>query len=860
MKLALSYAALLSSVLLLQACGGGGLAGDSKDSTSPLVPEPVVDDGSDRPRPSANTPVMKTDGWQVKTAEGQALLLRGVNVLYGDSPLTRINNIPSVHDAGSNVVRLQLNKNTRKQEIEGALLDIVERDMVAMLTLSDSSLTCKDDDNALADAVKQLWLGDWLEVIAQDRFQPYLMVNIAHQWGPNGVFTDNTSGYGDYLEAHKLAIRQFRKAGLKFPLVIDAAGCGQDYYSFTAGRARELRAADELANLVLSVHGFGEVWNTDDRVRAALTQLEQTNMPIVMSSFGGSGVAGESDVNHLGIIKKGMGDGGLVFNIPWQSAEDKAAYAINLDEPLYLRGGSIRTDLYLPKAYKDDGKLGIVIYLKDSAGRYANTGWSQASNLEQNAWNRLNFKLTSVEYLTGLGAYVEEGFDLGSVQTIGYEIVANGKAASVAAKLVFDNLTVFPGIPPAYQAGFDSDTQEWDLDWGPLTVGHTDGSLSILPTGAGDGGINLQGWKAPSFYQIPLAKPIDVSLRVYVPASYAGDADLGMKIYGKDKNWGWVDGPSTSLAGSAGAWSNVKLRVNFTGSEAPHNAFGIQFYGLAGVKSEPILIDSIEITDPSQTNTKVINAMQLGSSFDGDADSYGVIWDKFASSAVVDGALEITNTNTSGTADVAVGKGDIANKQLNLAGPVTVKVKVFVPESFAGSDFYFQLFMQDSTWSNNMVWRWDLADLTLGEWNELERTSDDFPAGFVRTGGLNNFVIQFGGAVNGTIKVDDVQIWGDVEVEDAQPIMTEGFEAQNAVDKVRFDYAQGGLSESVLNTVDAKAYGHSTRPFGWIAQAWIGAGGYDLSLSESAVDLTDRGEEIVSAEGGLATIVPPLAQ
>ena len=151
-----------------------------------------------------------------------------------------------------------------------------------------------------------------------------------------------------------------------------------------------------------------------------------------------------------------------------------------------------------------------------------------------------------------------------------------------------------------------------------------------------------------------------------------------------------------------------------------------------------------------------------------------------------------------------------------------------------------------------MIWRWDLADLTLGEWNELERTSDDFPEGFVRTGGLNNFVIQFGGAVNGTIKVDDVQIWGNVEVEDAQPILTEGFETQSAVDQVRFDNAQGGLNEAVLNAVEAKAYGHSTRPFGWVAQAWIGAGGYDLSLSENAVDLTDRGEQIVNAEGGLA--------
>lgn len=850
MKQKYSYIALLMGALMLQACGGGGgLAGDEKDSTDPLIPEPVVDDGSDRPRPSDSTLFIKADGWQLKDVAGQPIFLRGINVHYGENPLARINNIAGVHDVGSNVVRLELSATTRKEELEGALVDIVDKGMIALLTLVDSSLTCKDDADALDKVIEDLWLGDWLEVIAQDRFQPHLMINIAYQWGPKNVFTENTVGYGDYLEAHKLAIRQFRKAGLRVPLVIDAAGCGQDYYSFTAGRSRELRVADEQANLVLSVHGFGETWNNDDRVRTAISKLNETNMPVVMSGFGGSDV---DDVDHLGIMKKAVGDGGLVFDIPWQTSDDKAAYSITLDEVLYLdNGGSIRTDVYIPKKYVTDGKLRIVMYLKDTNGRYANTGWSQASNLNFDAWNRLSFKLPNVEAMQTSGAYVEDGFDLGAVQKIGYEIVANGKPADISAPLIFDNLTVFPGIQPEYQTGFDSDNAEWDLDWGPLTLGHADGALSVTPTGAGDGGINLQGWKAPSFFAIPLTKPLDVTLRIFVPASYSADTNLGLKVYGKDADWSWIDGPSASLVAGLGNWTNIKLRVDFSAAKAPHNAFGIQFYGLSGANAEPILIDSIKISDPSKTNTKIVNAMQLGSSFDGDADSYSVIWDKFATSAVVDGALEITNTNISGEADVAVGKGDIASKQLNLKGPITLKVKVFVPESFAGSNFYFQMFMQDSTWSHDFIWRWELSELVVGQWNELERTSDDFPAGFVRTGGLNNFVVQFGGAVNGTIKVDDIQIWGDVEVEDAQPILTVSFESQSEIDSVIFDSAQGGLSEGVLGGANAKYWGYSTLPFGWVANSWIGAGGYDISESESAVDLTLRGEDIVSGPFGI---------
>jgi hypothetical protein len=144
-----------------------------------------------------------------------------------------------------------------------------------------------------------------------------------------------------------------------------------------------------------------------------------------------------------------------------------------------------------------------------------------------------------------------------------------------------------------------------------------------------------------------------------------------------------------------------------------------------------------------------------------------------------------------------------------------------------------------------------MSELKAGEWNELERTSDEFPAGFVRTGGLNNFVIQFGGTVKGTIKVDDVQIWGNVEVEDAKPILAIGFDTQTETDNVKFDNAEGGLTESALSAATAKFWGYATLPFSWIANTWKGSDGLDLSNSESAVDLTPRGEEIVNGDHGI---------
>lgn len=854
MKITLSTLALVASVFMLQACGGGGLAGDSKDSTDPLIPEPVVDDGSDRPRPSENTPVLKADGWQLKDVAGTPVLLRGINVNYSDNALERINNIVPVSEVGSNVVRLQLSKTTKAAELEGALVEVASANMVALLTLVDDDLTCKDDADLLDQMVNSLWLGDWLPVIAQDRFQAHLMVSIAHQWGPKNIFTENTVGYGDYLEAHKLAIREFRKAGLKFPLVIDAAGCGEDYYSFTAGRARELKAADTQTNLVLSVQAFGESWNSDDRIRTAITKLNKTNMPILMGGFGGSGV-GVAPVDHQSIMKKGAGDTGLAFNIPWQSDDDKVAYSMALDQSLFLRGASVRADIYMPKAYVDDGKLGVVLYLKDTAGHYASAGWNQANTMQFDAWNKLNFKLTSVDYLKDLGAYVEDGFDLASVAKIGFELVANGKPADVKAPLIIDNFTVYPGIPPVYKADFSSDNQEWENHWGPFTVGAADGNLTLLPTGSGDGGVDLQGWKAPSLYDIPLDKPIEVTIRLYVPESYGSQGDAWLKLFGQfGSDWSvWKDVAAQNLSTmQTGAWNLVKFDVDFSDASVPQ-AFGMQIGGFSGAQAEPLLIDFIEINDPNKKNTKIINAQQLGSSFDGDADSYGIIWDKMATASVVDGALEVTNTNTSGDADVAVGKGDINSKSLNLEGPVTIKAKVFIPESLAGNeDFYFNFFMQDSNWHHFSFPTMNIGQFTPGQWTDVEIVEDAFDETFNRKGNLQHFGFQFGGpGVNATIKIDDLQIWGNVEVEDAQPILVQNFDTAESVDTFAFDYASG-LDESSLTANNAKFWGVSTLPFGWIANSWIGSEGFDMCYSESAVDLTPRGDEIVNGAKGIA--------
>ena len=203
MKLRLSYTAFLTSILLLQACGGGGggnLLSDDSDR-DPLVPPPGVDDGSDRPRPPENAAVITTDEMFLYDVSNERIFLRGIDLHFAEKPVERINGIAAISDTSANVVRLQLDANTTDVQLEGALAKVVENGMLAVISLVDTEkLQCVDNNEFLLSAVDDLWLNNWLPVIAQDRFQTRVMINIASGWGQAKIFNSDSLGYAQYID------------------------------------------------------------------------------------------------------------------------------------------------------------------------------------------------------------------------------------------------------------------------------------------------------------------------------------------------------------------------------------------------------------------------------------------------------------------------------------------------------------------------------------------------------------------------------------------------------------------------------------------------------------------------------------
>ncbi len=871
MKFKFNYGVMLSGALLLSACGGGGLINNDSDVDT-IVPDTGSIDESAIPHPPADSAVITNNGPSLlKDSLGNPLFLRGINLAYGANPVTRIDGITAIKDTDANVVRLQITRDTTNTDFEGAMARVVDEGLVAVVTLVDDKLTCVDDSAALLSAVDDLWLTKWIEVLVQDRFQSHIMLNIASGWGPANIFYAGSLGYQDYLDTYKALIRKIRKVGFKFPLVIDAPGCGADYNAFLAGRAQELQAADTESNIVLGVHVDGVKWNSNDKLINAFTSLQNTTVPFIVDEFGGSGV-GENPIDHLDLMKEAAGDAALALNIAWASNSDSAAYAMSLPSVMDLRGGAaIAASLYVDRPYleytsigggKFDpvGKTQIILYVTDTDGNSLKIGMAQAQELRENTWNKIRYSFPQyavdpVNLMNGATS-----FKLNSVAKIGMAIMANGKPVAVKGNIKLDDLMLYPGVLPTYEAKFDADTEGWTAPWDTgSTITQANGSLSILP--AGDQTVVAMPASAPNAANIDWTKSLQVRMRIFLPAEYASDTDLYFQLFGQmGASWEWTNTAAKKIGDLVpGGWADVVFNVNFKDSVSDASVaqnFGLQIGNLSAGKTQPILIDSIVVSDPNARPTTTVTASQYKATFSDGTEGFAADWGGTANVSQADGALAVTfSAGDSGL----INKSSINSiQEVDLSGDVTIKFKIFIPEDYVTDGMWMQFAIQDGKWSSTISLPVDASKLVPGEWVEYEYnlTDADFPADFARTLLPNVFGLQYGGVSAGTIKIDDVEILGNTKVDNTQPVLTEDFSSEDQATAFAFDFAGGSQTESSL--ASAKYWGYKVIPFGWMASTWIGSdSALDISTSEDMVQLTPRGDDIVNGAGGISETTVP---
>jgi mannan endo-1,4-beta-mannosidase len=195
-------------------------------------------------------------------------VLRGVNhpTIYVDRAGDAL---PEIAKTGANAVRLFWfgNMGVPISAAEPAIRRATELGMVSILELHDS--TCEWD---LASVSTYWTSAEAIELI--ERYKASLIINIANETSP-------PSG-SEFRSKYSSLVQQFRRAGIRVPLMIDGGNCGRDY-GMLLSQGAALLEADPDANLLFSAHLY------DRLSRAEYAELfERTvtqELPFVVGEF-----------------------------------------------------------------------------------------------------------------------------------------------------------------------------------------------------------------------------------------------------------------------------------------------------------------------------------------------------------------------------------------------------------------------------------------------------------------------------------------------------------------------------------------------------------------------------------------------
>ncbi len=253
----------------------------------------------------AATPTFTAHDGHIYAPDGKPFVARGVNLQYGDHPAVALPAIAAIAGAHANLIRLELRRNTTAEQLRQALDEAARLKIPLMLMYWESDITCGHDSALLKRDVNDLWLGRWAPVLKDPRYQPYLMLNIANEWGK----ADND--FSDFLTTYHDLIQAMRAGGLHAPIVIDAGNCGQATESFLDGRGQRLIDADPDHNLIVSVHAYNKPWNAPERIDANIAELQSSGLPFLIGEFGDRDLLedGGNRVDHIHLMQTAQTDG-----------------------------------------------------------------------------------------------------------------------------------------------------------------------------------------------------------------------------------------------------------------------------------------------------------------------------------------------------------------------------------------------------------------------------------------------------------------------------------------------------------------------------------------------------------------------
>ena len=232
---------------------------------------------------------------------GNKVILRGVNkmsVWDNDDPTGSIS-FPEIRKTGANSVRIIWAIKTQQGATDINVLNQLitnakNNHLIPMVELHDAT----GEWNRLQELVNY-WVQPAVVKLIQ-KHQKYLLVNIGNEVGDDKVSSEQ------FISGYTNAIKTMRTAGIRTPLVIDAAEWGKNLEILNK-TAPTLLNADPYKNLLFSVHLYWSVSDGADAnfIRSNLQKAVDLGYPLIVgefSSFGGYAGQGKSICSPQGEI------------------------------------------------------------------------------------------------------------------------------------------------------------------------------------------------------------------------------------------------------------------------------------------------------------------------------------------------------------------------------------------------------------------------------------------------------------------------------------------------------------------------------------------------------------------------------
>lgn len=210
---------------------------------------------------------MYIKGRHVYTADGEKVILRGVNEMFvwSDEP-TGETTLPEIAKTGANCVRLVWTNEGNAEDFTKLMDNCIANKMIAMPECHDATGKWEDLYQCL-----EMWKNPAIKKSVM-KHKKWTLLNIGNEVG------DGTVTAVQFKTEYKKAIDSLRLWGYTVPLVIDASNWGQDVDVIIASW-KELQEHDPLKNILFSVHSY---WETTENYQKVVNASLNDSLPIII--------------------------------------------------------------------------------------------------------------------------------------------------------------------------------------------------------------------------------------------------------------------------------------------------------------------------------------------------------------------------------------------------------------------------------------------------------------------------------------------------------------------------------------------------------------------------------------------------